>query len=227
MPRSLAYRMSDFIATTIPARGEGRFGPLLAHSVIAFLQVLEVTQETNPWVTLTLYGSNGLWVLFKGRRVFMVLPTRQHLRIVSDCYREEGENLLRLINSYQRAEFFKNTRGQNPYYQWSAFSEGIYILGEFVNLLPVGDTFLVDQPGHPRTFPGEVRESALLNFERSGRWCPGVPLHGRKRHQVNIANGEAVEFDHILPHARGGANGYFNIQVLCQECNRVKRATAL
>lgn len=35
---------------------------------------------------------------------------------------------------------------------------------------------------------------------------------------------EELEFDHIIPHSRGGANTYRNVQLLCEGCNRSKGA---
>ena len=76
---------------------------------------------------------------------------------------------------------------------------------------------------HSRYIPGEIRQAVLTEFLASGRWCPGV-AGVTKRHKVSEAM--RIEFDHILPHSVGGSNGYWNIQVLCSDCNKLKRATA-
>ena len=41
---------------------------------------------------------------------------------------------------------------------------------------------------------------------------------------VECDSNENLEFDHIIPHSKGGANTYRNIQLLCQDCNRTKSA---
>ena len=39
---------------------------------------------------------------------------------------------------------------------------------------------------------------------------------------VQCGSNENLEFDHIIPHSKGGANTYRNIQLLCEPCNRSK-----
>ncbi len=41
---------------------------------------------------------------------------------------------------------------------------------------------------------------------------------------VQCDSNEDLEYDHIIPHSKGGANTYRNIQLLCESCNRSKRA---
>ena len=41
---------------------------------------------------------------------------------------------------------------------------------------------------------------------------------------VQCGSNENLEYDHIIPHSKGGANTYRNIQLLCEPCNRKKSA---
>ena len=36
---------------------------------------------------------------------------------------------------------------------------------------------------------------------------------------IQCGSNENLEFDHIIPHSKGGADTYRNLQLLCQPCN--------
>ena len=41
---------------------------------------------------------------------------------------------------------------------------------------------------------------------------------------VQCGSNKSLEFDHIIPHSKGGADTYRNLQLLCEPCNRSKSA---
>ena len=58
-----------------------------------------------------------------------------------------------------------------------------------------------------RSIPKDVKNDV---WNRDGGKC------------VECGSKENLEFDHIIPVAKGGANTYRNLQLLCEDCNREK-----
>ena len=76
---------------------------------------------------------------------------------------------------------------------------------------------------HSRHIPGSVRQMVLADFLSSGQICGGVS-GVQKPHKTSTE--DRIEFDHILPFSLGGSNTIRNVQILCSNCNSIKRATA-
>ena len=66
-----------------------------------------------------------------------------------------------------------------------------------------------ENPKRSRRITQEVKDKV---WNRDGGKC------------VECGSNENLEFDHIIPHSKGGANTYRNIQLLCEPCNRSKSA---
>ena len=74
-------------------------------------------------------------------------------------------------------------------------------------------------------FKKSISESAERNDERSRRITQDVMDRVWRRDEgkcVECGSNENLEFDHIIPFSKGGANTYRNIQLLCEPCNRKK-----
>ena len=65
----------------------------------------------------------------------------------------------------------------------------------------------VEDGKRSRRIPQDVKDKV---WNRDGGKC------------VECSSNENLEFDHIIPHSKGGANTYRNIQLLCEPCNRTK-----
>lgn len=65
----------------------------------------------------------------------------------------------------------------------------------------------------------------VINPKRSRRISQKIRDQVWKRDEgkcVECGSNKNLEFDHIIPHSKGGANTYRNIQLLCESCNRAK-----
>jgi hypothetical protein len=76
----------------------------------------------------------------------------------------------------------------------------------------------------------KIRESGPVHRDGGGR----APIPEHVRHEVwrrdagqcvDCGTRERLEFDHIVPVSRGGANTARNIELRCEPCNRKKGAT--
>ena len=65
----------------------------------------------------------------------------------------------------------------------------------------------ISYTGKRMSIPTDVQDAV---WNRDGGKC------------VQCGSKENLEFDHIIPFSKGGANTYRNLQLLCQSCNRTK-----
>ena len=77
--------------------------------------------------------------------------------------------------------------------------------GEFVSNIEI--KYSNSKRKRTRTISQDVKDRV---WNRDGGKC------------VQCGSNENLEFDHIIPFSKGGANTYRNIQLLCQPCNRSK-----
>tara|TARA_Y100001970_G_scaffold115280_1_gene143705 strand:+ start:2078 stop:3052 length:975 start_codon:yes stop_codon:yes gene_type:complete len=86
----------------------------------------------------------------------------------------------------------------------------IYELFSIVDRVRVDSNCLnQDSEQYDRKIPQRVKDKV---WNRDGGKC------------VECGSNQKLEFDHIIPHSKGGANTYRNLQLLCEPCNRTKSA---
>jgi hypothetical protein len=187
------------------------------HIASHLLKALDALQEKNPLVTLS-FATDSLRVYFRGQLQFHIQPRkwRTIIWIPGGYSRDLSQEI------QKRPQLFAV---EGEHISWVLNEGGVEWLMEYLRSSWQASTIGESKAptAHSRHIPGEVRQAILTEFLASGRWCPGV-AGITKRHRVSESM--RIEFDHILPHSVGGSNGYWNIQVLCSDCNQLKRATA-
>jgi len=88
----------------------------------------------------------------------------------------------------------------------SKLSEKLRADGEFVSSMSI-EVLKSTKSKRTRTITQNVKDRV---WNRDGGKC------------VQCDSNENLEFDHIIPFSKGGANTYRNIQLLCEQCNRQK-----
>ena len=183
-------------------------------------------QNQNPWLTINATVTAGIWIFYKNRRRWLINPAQRYLRIenaFNQVIEEEDADIEQALNIGIESGDVTNT-GKTEFKQWRVLPAAFPLVWKFLEDLDKPQDFKIEiDAAHPRYFPGDVRQMALTQFEKDGRICPGVGK--QKSHKLTEV--ETCEFDHILPHSKGGSSTYRNIQILCTKCNRLKRNSAL
>jgi len=184
---------------------------------INLLKRLDALQEQNPLVTLS-FAIDSLRVYYRGQLQFHIQARKGRTIIwIPSCF---NSALSQEINT--KPDIFEV---EGEHISWILSERGVeWLLNYLCSHWEFSSEATTDIPvSHSRHIPGEVRQAVLTEFLASGKCCPGV-AGVTKRHKLDESM--RVEFDHILPHSVGGSNSYWNVQVLCADCNRLKRATA-
>ncbi len=181
------------------------------------IKELDALQERNPLVTLS-FATDSLRVYFSGQLQFHIQARKARAIIwIPWPYSKDLKCEIK-----EKPELFPI---ESAFISWVFTLAGVSWLIDYLNnqwrVTNSADEDRVVK--HSRNIPGTVRQAVLTDFIASGRWCLGVSGITKKH---KISEDKQIEFDHILPHSIGGSNTFWNIQVLCMECNRLKRATA-
>ena len=221
------YQLSDFFGRIISKSGTSKLANLFFCDVLDFLKKLDEIQQKNHYLTLFAQVGGGITVTWRGEQIVAFLPAKDFLRaIVRDDSRITVRELIIDLDEAAQADqlmIYIEPKVEHNSRGWRIRSNNFPTILHFFNKLEE-PAEIESELNHPRFFPGDIREAALTAFEREGRRCRGVSALGRPPHEITT---ERIEFDHVIPYSRGGPSTAYNLQILCQECNRLKRATAL
>jgi hypothetical protein len=119
-----------------------------------------------------------------------------YINLISKIPEEQNEKIRNLMLSLIQYDFF-NLRANTPYIR------AITLLGKNT----------------------ETYQKEEIKLNKSRRISQTVKDKVWRRDEgkcIECGSNEKLEFDHIIPFSKGGANTYRNIQLLCEPCNRSK-----
>jgi HNH endonuclease len=217
------YQSTDFLQATISSHKQPTAENLAyIHAAFEFIKSLAQTAHDSKDLTLLFSANDGLRVYLGGSMQAFIKPTQKYLlfHFFDDTLALPSRIM---ADPNLSANLRKSPNGD--YTMLEASADKLIALSNLITELAPDKTidFETDSLTHPRYFPGDVREEALRAFESADRLCGGV--NGKtKPHRLKLK--EPIEFDHILPHSRGGASSLGNLQILCVACNRTKSGSA-
>ena len=212
------YKTAEFLGKIVQRNTTN----MLVHSTIEFLKTIDNLQSANALITLSIHAGDGIWFYRSGTPLFFIKPTQRHILF----HIFEKNEFSEAIMTIDKKELFRSEHIVNYANKvWRIGAPELEWIQEYlIKKFPPSEVAkFSDEVKHPRYIPGEIRQAVLESFIQSGRLCNGV-AGKTKRHRLE--RNAQIEFDHILPHSEGGSNGFYNVQVLCVGCNRIKRATA-
>lgn len=166
----------------------------------------------NSYQIWGMYGSNQLEIrctTCKKKRIIDISKTAtefsltltNYIELVQYMHKEGvwGTELGVYLKNHFRWDFI-NLRKDTPFIRAITFNGNSTIIEEQIPQI---------EPKRTRRITQKVKD---LVWNRDGGKC------------VECGSNENLEFDHIIPFSKGGANTYRNIQLLCENCNRSKSA---
>ena len=211
---SVPQQVSNIIARTIPKKGSFELEGSTAEAVLKGFARLDAAARENAALVFSVNVEN-IDVAYDGTH-FLSVHTAQKGVTVWCTSENKATRLFRRLSERGDAE---EAWGDDDL-AWRLRPNQIEQVWKLIEGLPVHDPPTMDTADTSRRFSAADRNMAYQSFESSGRMCPGVRGAGISAHKVKPT--ERIEFDHILPHAKGGSNSVRNVQVMCERCNRVK-----
>jgi len=138
-----------------------------------------------------------IFIDFEGDKNVIVNLLGTYIGLVDLSTSIKNEKLRSYLNNYFIYDFF-SLRANSPYVRAIKFT------------------------ANPTLEPIENHKKSTKNSRRISQKVKNEVWKRDEGKCVQCGSNEKLEFDHIIPFSKGGANTYRNIQLLCESCNRGK-----